>query len=65
MFNITLSNGKKINIILIDLRKKTIDFQWVEGSDYSGDCSFECESLDGFNNFVGKITNCANEKLVD
>ena len=62
MFNITLSNGKEIEIIAVHLNKNLVDFKWVDGV-YNGDCAFPCE-LSSLEDIPGQVEVAANAALV-
>jgi hypothetical protein len=63
MFNITLSDGKEIEIIAVQLNKNMVDFRWVDGV-YTGDCSFPCE-LTSLEDISGQIEIAANSQLCE
>jgi len=60
---ITLINGKKIEILGVNLRNSTIDFKWIDGV-YGGDCAFNIELEDGVMPDEADILEAANKELV-
>jgi hypothetical protein len=52
--NITLSNGREIEILAINFRNGTIDFKWVNDV-YKGECSFNMT----FDNGIPSIDDIA------
>jgi len=62
LFNITLSDGKEIEIIGVQLNRNVVDFKWV-GGEYGGDCCFPC-TIESLEDIPAQIEVCANENLV-
>ena len=62
LFNITLSDGKEIEIIAVHLDRNCVDFKWV-GGEYEGVCLFHCTITD-LNAIPAQIEEAANAILV-
>ena len=60
---ITLSNGKKLEILGINFRNNTIDFKWVDGV-YGGECCFPMIMQEGVIPSIEDIEQAANSELV-
>ena len=62
MFNITLDNGKEIEILAVHLNRNCVDFKWVDGA-YGGDCVFPCE-ITNLSEIPAQVEAAANAELV-
>lgn len=62
MFEITLSNGKTIEITDVHLASNVVAFRWIDGV-YNGACSFPCE-LTSLEDIPGQVEAAANAELV-
>ena len=62
LFNITLDDGKEIEIIAVHLDRNCVDFKWV-GGEYEGVCLFPCEITD-LDAIPAQVEEAANAALV-